>query len=193
MNFEKLDRARIAAALVAAVLTGGAALYGVYQKSREATAASYETLAPEVNDLKTGVEQLRQENRRLREALARTGVKVPAPPSEATGDRASDPSAAEGRPALPTTAEGRPAPRRPRRAEGARAPTATADAGAVASASPTAPPPGTPPAETPPPEPPPASDDPIEGIKKRVPIDFDKAVQVWKDVQSIRKNLPQRP
>jgi TolA-binding protein len=185
MNFEKLDRARIAAALVAAILTGGAALYGVYQKSREATAASYETLAPEINDLKGDVEQLRQENHKLREALTRTtGVKVPASDPEATARaRASDPA----------TAEGRPAPRRPRRAETARAAGTTADAGAVATAPPAAPPPpGTPPAESPP-EPPAGADDPIEGIKKRVPIDFDKAVQVWKDVQSIRKNLPQRP
>jgi hypothetical protein len=185
MNFEKLDRARIAAALVAAILTGGAALYGVYQKSREATAASYETLAPEINDLKGDVEQLRQENHKLREALTRTtGVKVPASDPEATARaRASDPA----------TAEGRPAPRRPRRAD-PRAAGTTADAGAVATAPPAAPPPpGTPPAESPPPEPPASANDPIEGIKKRVPIDFDKAVQVWKDVQSIRKNLPQRP
>jgi hypothetical protein len=173
MNFEKLDRARIAAALVAAILTGGAALYGVYSKSREATAASYETLAPEINELKSNVEELRAENGRLRDALTRaTGVRV------AAGE--------------PPSTEGRAAPRRARRASapgpapGAATP---ADAGATA----TAPPPTEQPPPVPPPgEQPPPADDPIEDIKKRVPIDFEKAVRVWKDVQDIRKRLPEK-
>ena len=179
MNFEKLDRARIAAALVAAVFTGGAALYGVYQKSREATAAGYETLAPEINTLKGDVETPRSENRRLREALARTGVRVPAEPAA---------GAVEGeRPAT----EGRTPARRPRRATPPASAAGRADAGAASAQAPA-------PGEQPPPpaEPPPAEgegpSDPIEGIKKRVPIDFDKAVRVWKDVQDIRKSLPSK-
>jgi hypothetical protein len=166
MDFQKLDRARIAAALAAAVITGGAALYGVYQKSREATAASYETLAPEVNELKANVEQLRQENQRLREALARGGTRVA--PVEPAG---SGPTA------------GRAAPRRPRATTpAAPAPAGTADAGAVAPANP-------PPAE----EPPAPAEDPedvIGDLKNRVPIDFEKAIRVWKDVQEIRKKQP---
>jgi hypothetical protein len=183
MNFEKLDKARIAAALAAAIFTGGAALYGVYRNARQDTAASYETLAPEINDLKGDVEQLRSENRRLREALARgTGVRVPEPEPAAEGERT-----------VPT--EGRTPARRPRRAATAAKTAGAPDAGAPTAQAPT-PPAQPPPAEQPPPpaQPPPAEeDDPIAGLKKRVPIDFDKAVKVWKDVQEIRKNVPQQP
>jgi hypothetical protein len=170
MNFEKLDRARIAAALLAAIITGGAALYGVYLKSREATAAGYETLAPEINRIEGELESIREENRQLREALAR-----------ATGTKVADP-------APPTGPEGRTVARR-RRAAGDRAappPPGTppgSDAGSPAAASE---PPG-PSAEQPAP---PGAPDVIGDLKKRVPIDFEKAIRIWKDVQTIRKNSP---
>ena len=129
---------------------------------------------------------MRAENKRLREALARTGVRVPAEPTTA---------------AAPTEAErtatgGRTPARRPRRTPATPPATAaTRPDGGAASAQ--APPPATPPpppGEQPPPpaEQPPAEDDPIAGIKKRVPIDFDKAVRIWKDVQDLRKNSPSK-
>jgi hypothetical protein len=179
MDFEKLDRARIAAALGAAVITGAAALYGVYQKSREATAASYETLAPEINELRSDVEQLRKENQTLREALAGSGTRVP--PVEDAAAAESRAAGAAGRGAA-GTAEGRTGSRRPRVASNRGPATpATADGGATTA---TAPPPAPPPPTD---QPPPAQPDVVGDLKKRVPIDFEKAIRVWKDVQEIRK------
>src|SRR5215213_2863468 len=103
-NFQRLEHVRIALALVAAVITGGAALYGVYRNAREATAASYETLAPEINELKQAVARLEEQNEELRRAQAA---------------RATTPVAPAAGPGI-----GRAAPRRPRAAGTASPPPA---------------------------------------------------------------------
>jgi hypothetical protein len=172
-NFQRLENVRIALALVAAVVTGGAALYGVYVNAREATAASYETLAPEINQLKQAVARLEEQNQELRQRLA-------ARPADASPERPAPP------------AEGRTPARRPRSA-GKPAPSPS-----TSPPVPTTPPEARPgePAPTPPepaPAPPPPSgsgsprDKVLENIEKRVPIDFEKAREVWKNVKGMKK------
>ena len=154
MDFQRLDRIRIAAALVAAVLTGGAALFGVYAKARRETAASYETLAPQINALSEAVEQLRVD-------VARARQEPPPAPRAARSPGRSQ------RPARPTAPPSAPGPE-----------AAPAE-----------------PAESPPPpesEEPEGQKDPgvVDDIRKRVPIDFEKALEVWKDIKEIRKREP---
>jgi hypothetical protein len=164
-NFQRLDNLRIALALVAAVITGGAALYGVATNAREATVASYETLAPEINELKQVVTRLEAESREMKQALA---ARVPARPA--------------------ASVEARTPPRRP------RATSTPAPGSPTPSAPTTSPPiPETPPA-TPPEATPPAAPAPTRGqggvleeVQKRVPIDFEKAREVWRDVKGVRK------
>jgi hypothetical protein len=152
MDFQRLEQFRIGLALFAAVLTGGAALYGVHTRARQATAASYETLAPEINQLKTAVQLLQAENANLWTALQ---------------DRHANGNAPQ------ATTEGRSAPRRTRpRAE-------------------------SPPADPRPGERPraPVEEEPalprkpevLEGIEDRVPVDFDKAIEIWRDIERMRK------
>lgn len=166
-NFQRLEHARIALALVAAVITGGAALYGVYSNAREATAASYETLAPEINELKQAVARLEAENQTLHQALAAKDIKVTPAPA---------------RPA--PASEARSAPRRPRASpSGPTAPKTEQPTQGVPD-----PVPPTAPAEPPAPAPAPSSPGGVLGdIQKRVPIDFEKAREVWKKVKDVKK------
>jgi hypothetical protein len=162
MDLQKLERARLAIGITAAVVTGGAALYGVHWKAREATAASYETLAPEVNDLKDAVRALQEENAVLRSALLA---------------RAASAGAGAGAPAT----QGRAAPRRPRpRAAPAQDGGAPAPEPGGAPASPE----GAPPARPAPPE--------VEEVLEKVPIDFEKAAEIWRDVKELRRKREQR-
>ncbi len=165
-NFQRLEHVRIALALVAAVITGGAALYGVYHNAREATAASYETLAPEINHLKQAVTRLQAENQDLRQAM---GSRQPGPAVE----RATSGAARS----APRRARAEPAPR-------------NAPAPATLPETPpgTPPPPETPPPATPSPAPPAEPQRPggVEGeIQRRVPIDFEKAREIWKQVRKL--------
>jgi hypothetical protein len=170
-NFQRLEHVRIALALVAAVITGGAALYGVYHNAREATAASYETLAPEINQLKQAVTRLQAENQELRQSL---------------GSRQPGPALARA-----TSGSARSAPRRTRAEPAPRNAPAPATLPETPPGTPPPPattPPATPPPATPPPAPPAEPQRPggVEGeIQRRVPIDFEKAREVWKQVKKL--------
>lgn len=157
MDYQKLERVHIGVALVAAVMTGGGALYGVYAKARHEartdTAASYETLAPEVNELKRAIEQLQEEQ--LRRAAERSR---------------------QGEVRAPST-QGRTPPRR------ARAPAPPQAPPAPASEQPSA----TPPAEARPEEGHTPPGGVFEEIEKKVPIDFENAREAWEKIKGIRK------
>src|SRR5687768_10731710 len=179
INFARLDNVRIAVALLAAVITGGAALYGVATNARDATTASYETLAPEINALKQEVSRLSAENEQLRQAI---GARAEAPPVKvppAAGRAPVRRPRAAGAPSSASRPSDPPSPSPPEAARPESTPSAPPPAG---------PPPGSPPA----PEQgkPPGGDQGgvKDEIRKRVPIDFEKAVEIWKDV----KNLPKK-
>lgn len=145
MQGDRLEKVRVWTAIGAAVVSGGAALYGVYSKARgearQDTAATYETLAPAVNELRRQVADLQAENSELR---ARSGDRAQPPGGEARA----------------------PAPRPRRRPEPA-APPATTPA----------------PAPAPAPAPPPAAE---PAPANRLPIDFDTAVGIWKEIEKRR-------
>jgi hypothetical protein len=69
-----LDRVKNYAAVIGAVVGAITALWGVYEKvrseARRDTAASYNTLAPQVNQMGEALKQLQQENQQLREIVA---------------------------------------------------------------------------------------------------------------------------
>ena len=177
-NFQRLEHVRIGLALLAAVITGGAALYGVHTNAREATVASYETLAPEINELKQAVTRLEAQNEELRQRLA---------------GRSADPVIGRADVAAPVATEGRSPPRRPR---APAPPTAGTKGRPEPTAQPSppqptepAPPPEAAPTPAPPPTPAPSGPGAgvLKDIQKRVPIDFEKAKEVWKTVKGVRK------
>ncbi len=180
MDYQKLEHARIALALIGAVITGGAALYGVHAKARQATAATYDTLAPEVNELKAAVTALQAENAELRKALTGRGIAVADPEPRASG------APAQGRSAPRHARPARPRPAEPK-----------GEATPVAGAPPVeAPPAGqTPPASAPTSPPPPAAPPPaspnepgvLDDVEKRVPKNLEDAVDLWKKMKDLRK------
>lgn len=151
-NKDKLDSVRVVLALLAAVLSGGGALYGVYLKARSEsrieTAASYETLAPEINELKRAVEALEEEKRGAPQRVATRRPKAGQTAPPADGDAPAPPAS----PPLPA-----PGPRDPRTE-----------------------PPGEG-AETP---------DVFEKIRDRVPIDFKKAEEIYREIRKERQQQP---
>ena len=163
-NFQRLEHVRIALALVAAVITGGAALYGVYHNAREATAASYETLAPENQPPEAGRHPAAD-----REPGAASGHGQP--PARAGGGAGnirrsplcSSPGARRAR-AQERPGAGHPARNAARDAAAARDPAAR---DAVTRATRGAPAPRRRGGE----------------IQRRVPIDFEKAREIWKQVK----------
>jgi hypothetical protein len=68
------DRIKSGAAVLGAVAGTLTAVYGVYEKvrteARTYTAASYNTLAPQINQMNDAVKQLQQENQQLRQIVA---------------------------------------------------------------------------------------------------------------------------
>jgi hypothetical protein len=119
------------AAVLGAIAGAVTALYGVYEKVRsdakQYTAASYNTLAPQMNQIGEALKQLQQENQQLREIVAahqgtpRIAERPPAAaaprrPARKPGAVASAPTAgqpaagqpASGQPAGPTAAAGQP-------------------------------------------------------------------------------------
>jgi hypothetical protein len=111
------------AAVIGAVVGAITALWGVYEKvraeARRDTAASYNTLAPQVNQMGEALKQLQQENQQLREIVAlhqgqpRIAKVPPArkPPARAANPANAPTAPAETPPAQPTPApEGTAAP-----------------------------------------------------------------------------------
>jgi hypothetical protein len=69
-----IERLRTSAAVIAAVAGAITGLWTIYEKvradARQYTAASYDTLAPQVNQMAEAVRQLAEENLQMRQALA---------------------------------------------------------------------------------------------------------------------------
>ena len=151
------DRVKNGAAVLGAVAGTLTAVYGVYDKvrseARAYTATSYNTLAPQINQMNEAVKQLQMENQQLRQIVAqaqgtpRLGEKPPAAPP-ATGRR---PAAAR-RPTVGAAA----GTQRPAGTATAGAPSTTATpatepaAGAPPASPPEQPTPGSPTAGAPP-------------------------------------------
>ena len=163
----KIERVKSGAAILGAVAGAITGLWGVYEKVRteakDLTAASYNTLAPQMNQIGEALKELQQENQHLREILAQQSGK---------------PRIAAEPPAVP--AGGRRPPRRPAAGTAAQpaAPTASAPAAgsppattpAAPAAQPAAPPtaaeqPAAPPAAA---QTPPAPQDPVTGLLNTV-------------------------
>jgi transcriptional regulator with AAA-type ATPase domain len=91
---------------VAGAITG---LWTVYDKvradARHYTAASYETLAPQLNQMAEALRQLEKENQETRQALAAHGSRVRAAPPAAGGRRTATKNAhaSAGAPGAPAT------------------------------------------------------------------------------------------
>ena len=68
------ERIRLGATVLGAIAGAVTGLWGVYEKARsearDDTAASYNTLAPQVNQMGEALKQLQQENQQLREIVA---------------------------------------------------------------------------------------------------------------------------
>jgi hypothetical protein len=77
-----LERLRSSAAVIAAVAGAITGLWTIYEKvradARHYTAASYETLAPQINQMTEVLRQLEQDNHQMKQVLAaRAGRPVP--------------------------------------------------------------------------------------------------------------------
>src|SRR4051794_23022295 len=77
-----LERLRSSAAVIAAVAGAITGLWTIYEKvradARHYTAASYETLAPQINQMTEVLRQLEQDNHQMKQVLAaRAGRAVP--------------------------------------------------------------------------------------------------------------------
>lgn len=70
----RLEKVKNGAAILGAIASAVVGLYGVYEKvrsdARADTAASYNTLAPQVNQMGEALKQLQAENQQLREIVA---------------------------------------------------------------------------------------------------------------------------
>ncbi len=159
-NKDKMDTVRVVLAVMAAVLSGGGALYGVYVKARSEsridTAASYETLAPEINELKRAVQALESQNQTLRDndrVREEREPEAPKPRRTISGNPQVPPSAPPGVPQeAPIPQEAPPPP-----------PVVTA------------------------PAPAPESRDIVDDIKGQIPIDFGKAEELYRRVRKSRE------
>jgi hypothetical protein len=162
-----IERVKSGAAILGAIAGAVTGLWGVYEKVRteakDLTAASYNTLAPQMNQIGEALKELQQENQHLREILAQQSGK---------------PRIAAEPPAVP--AGGRRPARRPASGTAAQpaAPTASAPtAGTPPAGTPAAPaaPPAAPPtageqpvAPTAGAQAPPAAQDPVTGLLNTV-------------------------
>lgn len=139
-----MERLKTGAGVIAAVAGAVTGMWTIYEKvksdTRKITAASYETLAPQLNEMSEALRQLHKENQELRQAMA--GVS----PERAQAVVARAAAAGE-RP--PTS--GRKPSAKPAAGGGGSPPTASAGGAAAPGA-----PPGAPPAQPAPPGAPPA-------------------------------------
>jgi hypothetical protein len=99
-----LDRLRTTAGVVAAIAGAITGMWTIYEKvktdARQYTATSYETLAPQVNQLNEALRKLEQDNQELRKALL---AHADRPRATTTRPRAATP-ARPGEPAPPASA-----------------------------------------------------------------------------------------
>jgi hypothetical protein len=163
-TIEKLKSGAAVLGAIAGAVTG---LWGVYEKVRteakDLTAASYNTLAPQMNQIGEALKQLQQENQHLREIVAQQSGKPRI---------AAEPPASSRRPPRRNVYAG---------SSSTAPPTGTANQPAAAAPAGTAPPAGTPAAPaTPPPAaepgapptsaqaPPAAPPDPVTGLLNTV-------------------------
>lgn len=147
-----IERVKTLAAVVAAVAGALTGLWGVYEKvrqeARKDTAASYNTLAPQVNQLGEALKQLQQENQQLRAIVGQS----------------------QGRPRLAVVPKKSPdKPRRPAAADGAggsgvAAVPAPAGSGGTVAAAPATPAEAAPESPTQTPAAPGTEDDPVEDL-----------------------------
>src|SRR3954468_21960366 len=84
-----LEKLRMTAGIVAAIAGAITGLWTIYEKvksdARQYTADSYETLAPQLNQVTEALRQIQKENAQLRQALA-----VHAPPAARARIQAAD-------------------------------------------------------------------------------------------------------
>ncbi|HEY0711653.1 MAG TPA: hypothetical protein VGF45_03205 [Polyangia bacterium] len=192
----RIEKLKSGAAVLGAVASAVVGLYGVYEKvrsdARADTAASYNTLAPQVNQLGEALKQLQQENQQLREIVAHSQGKprmAVVPPAATTKRREN----AAAKPAKAANGQA-PAAAPPAAAPATEAPSAAAPNQAAPPAeAPTAanpPTPATPPEATPAEAAPANEDDRISGLLrtvgrtreaieslKKVPEDFGRVVE----------------
>ena len=109
----KIERVKSGAAILGAIAGAVTGLWGVYEKVRteakDLTAASYNTLAPQMNQIGEALKELQQENQHLREILAqqsgkpRIAAEPPASPTRRVRPGAQRP--------VPPPSQPRPPPR----------------------------------------------------------------------------------
>jgi hypothetical protein len=154
------------AAVLAAIAGAVTGLWGVYDKvsteAKELTRASYDTLAPQMNQIGEALKQLQQENQQLREIVAQQTGKpriAAEPPASSRRPPRRNVNAGSSSTAPPTSAANQPA---------ATAPAGTAPPAGTPAAPATPPPaaePGAPPASA---QAPPAAQDPVTGLLNTV-------------------------
>jgi hypothetical protein len=163
-TIEKLKSGAAVLAAIAGAVTG---LWGVYDKvsteAKELTAASYDTLAPQMNQIGEALKQLQQENQALREIVAQQSGKpriAAEPPASSRRPGRRNVSAGSSSTAPPGSAASQPA---------AAAPAGTAPPAGTPAAPATPPPaaePAAPPASAQ--APPGAPQDPVTGLLNTV-------------------------
>ena len=109
------EKMKTTAGVVAALAGAITGMWTIYEKvksdARQYTADSYETLAPQLNQMNEALHKLEEENQQLKKALVVTRGEHPRPaatrprPTAATAKAGEPPTAAPGAPAAPATAE----------------------------------------------------------------------------------------
>ncbi len=157
-TIEKLKSGAAVLAAIAGAVTG---LWGVYDKvsteAKELTAASYDTLAPQMNQIGEALKQLQQENQQLREIVAQQSGKpriAAEPPASSRRPPRRNVNAGSSSTAPPTSAGNQPAAAAP-----------PAGTPAAPATPPPAAEPAAPPASA---QAPPAAQDPVTGLLNTV-------------------------
>jgi hypothetical protein len=166
-----IERLKSGAAVLGAIAGAVTGLWGVYEKvsteAKELTARSYNTLAPQMNQIGEALKQLQQENQHLREILAEQSGKpriAAEPPASSRRPPRRNVSAGSSSTAPPGSAANQPAAAAP---AGAAPPAGTpAGTPAAPATAPSGAEPGAPPASAQ--APPAAPQDPVTGLLNTV-------------------------
>src|SRR5688572_19233620 len=114
-----MERMKTTAGVVAAVAGAITGMWTIYEKvksdARQYTAASYETLAPQLNQMNEALQKLEQENQQLKKAILASHAERPR--AVARPSRAAAPPRAAGPAPVPAPASGNPAAPGPTAAE----------------------------------------------------------------------------